>query len=55
MIDGNYDELVDAAEDIEGIFSLFAANQLDLTPITQAWLSDRLDEVEQAIGERARD
>ena len=53
MIDGDYDELIDAAEDLEGIMSLFATNQLDLTPITQAWLAERLDEVEQAIGERA--
>lgn len=52
MIDGDYEELVDAAEDLEGIMSLFATNQLDLTPITQAWLADRLDEVEAAIGAR---
>ena len=52
MIEGSYDDLADAAEDIEGIMSLFAANQLDLTPITQAWLADRLELVEQALGER---
>lgn len=54
MIDGDYEELLDAAEDLEGIMSLFASNQLDLTPITQAWLAERLELVEQAIGERAR-
>jgi hypothetical protein len=55
MIDGNYDELADAAEDIEGIMSLFESNQLDLTPITQVWLAERLELVEQALGERADD
>ena len=53
MIDGSYDELVDAAEDIEGIMRLFASNQLDLTPITQAWLADQLELVEQQLGERS--
>lgn len=53
MIDGDYEELLDAAEDLEGIMSLFASNQLDLTPITQAWLVERLELVEEALEERA--
>jgi hypothetical protein len=47
---GTYDELVDAAEDIDGILCAKASNQLDLTPALERWLVDVLEQIAAALG-----
>lgn len=48
-IRGSYEELADAAEDIDDILSALENNQLDLTPIVQQWLLDQLEEIEVSL------
>lgn len=48
-IQGTYEELVDAAEDLADLLSAAASNLLDLTPTTQRWLSGQLEHVEVAL------
>lgn len=48
-IEGTYEELVDAAEDIAGILSAKADNRLDLAPTIERWLVDQLDQLEHGL------
>jgi hypothetical protein len=48
-IEGTYEELVDAAEDLAGILNAKASNHLDLTPAVERWLIDQLEQVERSL------
>jgi hypothetical protein len=48
-IGDHYDELADVAEDIGNILTAIAGQHLDLSPTTQVWLLEQLEQVESML------